>query len=154
MKYRMVGVICGLVMMLMVTNETFAQRGGGGGRGGSGGGRRGGPDPAMMERMNALRTFEIEMIWHDLSIRMDTPGAQLMSLRILVKNATAQKQALIEQAEKSEDWGWLKDQLENSHKQLDKDLMDILSDEYMKTYEKLVKEREKRASEMIGRFRR
>ena len=154
MKYRMVGVICGLVMMLMVTNETFAQRGGGGGRGGSGDGRRGGPDPAMMERMNALRSFEIEMIWHDLSIRMDTPGAQLMSLRILVKNATAQKQALIKQAEKSEDWGWLKDQLENSHKQLDKDLMDILSDEDMKTYEKLVKEREKRASEMIGRFRR
>ena len=28
MKYRMVGLICGLVMMLMVTNETFAQRGG------------------------------------------------------------------------------------------------------------------------------
>jgi len=154
MKYRMVGLICGLVVMLMVTNETFAQRVGAG-RGGSGGGRRGGPGPAMMGRMNALRTFDIEMIWHDLSIRMDTPGAQLMSLRIFVKNATAQKQALIEQAEKSEDWGWLKDQLENSHKQLAKELMDILSDEDMKTYEKLVKERGKRASaEMIGRFRR
>ena len=30
MKYRMVGLICGLVVMLMVTNETFAQRVGAG----------------------------------------------------------------------------------------------------------------------------
>jgi hypothetical protein len=150
MRYRLMAVAFGVVLMLVGTNEAIAQRGGFGG----GGGRRGGPDPAMMERMNALRTFEIEMIWHDLSIRMDTPDTQLLGLRTLVKNASTQKRAMIELAEKSKDWGWVKDQLENSHKQFDKDLKSILSEADMKRYEKLVKEREERASEMMGRFRR
>lgn len=106
MRYRLHLAIIGLIMTAFIIDDAAAQRGGFG----RGGGR--GQNTAMMERMRAVTTFPVDRIWHVLSIRMETTDAQVLQLRAVVKEASSQKDALVEQATKTEDWNWLREQLE------------------------------------------
>ena len=148
MKLRLHLVLLGLIMTALVANDAAAQRGGFG----RGGGR--GQNSAMMERLQAVSTFPIDRIWHVLSIRMDTTDEQVLQLRPVLKEASTQKAALMEQAGKSEDWSWLREQLEANEKQFKEHLKGMLSADEIKTFEKLVEEIARMGQGRQGRFRR
>ncbi len=148
MKYRLNLVVLALIMTAFVVNDATAQRGGFGRSGGRG------QNSAMMERMRAVNTFPVARVWHVLSIQMETADEQVLKLRAVVKEATAQKEALVEQAEKSEDWDWLREQLEESQKRFEKNLQSLLSPDEMKTFSKLSEEASQMRSGGFGRFRR
>lgn len=148
MRYRLHLAILGLIMTAFVANDVTAQRGGFG----RGGGR--GQNNAMIERMRAVSTFPVDRIWHVLSIRMDTTDAQVLQLRAVVKEASSQKTALVEQATKTEDWNWLREQLEANEKQFKENLKGMLSADEIKTFEQLVEEASVLAPGRQGRSRR
>ena len=85
---------------------------------------------------------------------MDTTDEQVLKLRAFAKEASSQKDALMERAKKSEDWSWLRDQLNETSKQFKENLIGILSAEEMKTFEKLAAEAERMPGGGFGRFRR
>lgn len=148
MRYRFhLAVFC-LIMTALVANDADAQRGGFG----RGGGR--GQNSAMMEQMRAVSTFPVSRIWHVLSIRMETTDEQVLQLRTVVKEASAQKAALTEQAAKSEDWNWLREQLEANEKQFKEHLKGMLSADEIETLEKLSEEVSRMAPGRSARFRR
>ena len=149
MRYRLHLAVLGLIMTAFIANDADAQRRGGFGRGG---GR--GPDSAMMERVRAVSTFPIDRIWHVLSIRMETSDEQVLQLRSIVKEASSQKDALVEQAGKSEDWNWLREQLEENEKRFNESLKGMLSADEIKTFEKLSEEASRLLPGRSGRFRR
>ena len=99
-------------------------------------------------------SFPVDRIWHVLSIRMDTTDEQVLKLRAFAKEASTRKDLLMEQAEKSEDWSWLRDQLNETSKQFKENLNGVLSAEEMKTFEKLAEEAEQMPGGGFGRFRR
>ena len=148
MRYRLHLAILGLIMTAFVVNDAAAQRGGFG----RGGGR--GQNNAMMERMRAVSTFPVDRIWHVLSIRMDTTDEQVLQLRAVVKEASTQKVALVEQATKSEDWTWLREQLEANEKQFKENLKGMLSADEIKTFEQLLAEASNLMPDRQGRPRR
>ncbi len=148
MKYSVSTLVLCLLVVAWISGDAIAQRGGMGRFGGRG------PNSDMMERMQAVNTFPVDRIWHVLSIRMDTTDEQVLKLRAFAKEATSQKDALLEQAEKSEDWSWLRDQLNETSKQFRENLKGILSAEEMKTFEKLAEEAERMPGGGFGRFRR
>ena len=148
MKYRIYLAVIGLMMMAYIANDAVAQRGGFGRAGGRG------QNSAMMEQMRAMNTFRVDQIWHVLSIRMDTTDEQVLQLRALVKEASTQKDALLEQARKTEDWNWLREQLEGNEKQFNTNLKGVLSPEAMKTFDKLVEEASRMGRGGSGRSRR
>lgn len=148
MRYRLHLAILGLIMTAFVVNDAAAQRGGFG----RGGGR--GLNNAMMERMRAVTTFPVDRIWHVLSIRMDTTDEQVLRLRAVVKEASTQKAALVEQAMKSEDWNWLREQLEANEKQFKENLRGMLSADEFKTFEQLAEEASSLMPDRQGRSRR
>ena len=147
MRFRLYLLVLGLIMTALVANDAAAQRGGFG-RGGRG------QNTAMMERMRAVTTFPVDRIWHILSIRMDTTDAQVLQLRAVVKEASSQKDALVEQATKSEDWNWLREQLEANEKQFKEKLKGTLSADEIKAFEKLVEEASALVPGRQGRSRR
>lgn len=134
MKYRLHLAILGLIMTAFIVNDADAQRRGLGRMGGRG------QNSAMMEQMRAVSTFPVAQIWHALSIRMDTTDDQVLQLRAVVKEASSQKVALVEQATKTEDWSWLREQLEEREKQFKESLKGMLSADDFKAFEKLVEE--------------
>ncbi len=138
MKYRLHLAVLVLAMAAFVANDVDAQRRGGFGRGGGRG--LSGQNSAMLERMRAVTTFPIDRLWHVLSIRMDMTDEQVLQLRATVKEASSQKAALVEQATKSEDWNWLREQLEENEKRFNESLKGMLASDTIKTYEKLVEE--------------
>lgn len=142
-------LVLGLIMTALVASDATAQRGGFGGRMG---GR--GQNSAMMEQMRAVSTFPVDRIWYVLSIRMDTTDEQVLQLRAVVKEASAQKAALLEQAQKTEDWEWLREQLEGNEKQFKENLKGMLSSDSMKEFEKLVEETSQMGRRGFGRSRR
>ncbi|MDE2845517.1 MAG: hypothetical protein OXO51_02290 [Gemmatimonadota bacterium] len=148
MRYRLHLAILGLIMTAFVVNDAAAQRGGFG----RGGGR--GLNNAMMERMRAVTTFPVDRIWHVLSIRMDTTDEQVLQLRSVVKEASSQKAALVEQAMKSEDWNWLREQLEANEKQFKENLKGMLSADEFKAFEQLAEEASSLMPDRQGRPRR
>jgi len=148
MKYRLHLAILGLILTAFVVNDAAAQRGGFG----RGGGR--GQNSDMMERVRAVSTFPVDRIWHVLSIRMDTTDEQVLQLRAVVKEASSQKIALVEQATKSEDWSWLREQLEANEKQFKENLKGMLSADEIKTFDKLVEEASNLMPDRPGRSRR
>ena len=148
MKYRLHLAILGLIMTAFIANDAVAQRGGFG----RGGGR--GQNSDMMERMRAVTTFPVDRIWHVLSIRMDTTDDQVLQLRAVVKEASSQKIALVEQATKSEDWSWLREQLEANEKQFKENLKGMLSTDEIKAFEQLVEEASSMVPGRLGRSRR
>ena len=148
MRYRLHLAIIGLIMTAFIIDDAAAQRGGFG----RGGGR--GQNTAMMERMRAVTTFPVDRIWHILSIRMETTDAQVLQLRAVVKEASSQKDALVEQATKTEDWNWLREQLEANEKQFKEKLKGTLSADEIKAFEKLVEEASALAPGRQGRSRR
>ena len=85
---------------------------------------------------------------------METTDEKVLKLRALAKEASSQKDALMERAKKSEDWSWLRDQLNETSKQFKENLNGILSAEEMKTFEKLAAEAEQMPGGGFGRFRR
>ena len=147
MRSLMYSVVPCLVLAVWIANDATAQRGGFGRMGGRG------PNSDMMERMQAVSTFPVDRIWHVLSIRMDTTDEQVLKLRAFAKEASTQKDLLMEQAEKSEDWSWLRDRLNETSKQFKENLNGVLSAEEMKTFEKLAEEAEQMPGG-FGRFRR
>ncbi len=148
MRYRLHLAILVLIMTAFIANDAAAQRGGFG----RGGGR--GQNSAMMERMRAVTTFPVDRIWHILSIRMETNDEQVLQLRAVVKEASSQKDALVEQATKTEDWNWLREQLEANEKQFKENLKGTLSGDEIKAFEKLVEETSVLAPGRQGRSRR
>ena len=151
MKYRLHLVVIGLIMMAFIASDTAAQRGGFGRGGGRG---QPGQNSAMMERMRAVSTFPVDRIWHVLSIRMDTTDEQVLKLRSVVKEASSQKVALVEQATKTEDWNGLREQLEANEKQFKENLKGMLSADEIKAFEKLSEETSRMAPGRSGRPRR
>lgn len=152
MRYRLHLAVLGLIMTAFIVNDADAQRRGGFGRGGGRG--QSGPDSAMMERMRAVSTFPVDRIWHVLSIRMDTTDEQVLQLRAVFKEASSQKEALVAQATKTEDWSWLREQLEANEKQFKEKLKGMLSADDIKTLEKMVEEASLMMPGRSGRFRR
>lgn len=148
MKYRLHLAVIGLLMIAYIANDAAAQRGGFGRMGGRG------QNSAMLEQMQAMNTFRVDQIWHVLSIRMDTTDDQVLQLRAMVKEASTQKDALLEQARKSEDWKWLREQLEENEKQFKTNLKGVLSSDAMKTFDKLVEEASQMGRGGFGRPRR
>ena len=148
MRYRLHLAILGLILTAFIANDAAAQRGGFG----RGGGR--GLNSAMMERMRAVTTFPVDRIWHVLSIRMDTTDEQVLQLRAVVKEASTQKIALVEQATKSEDWNWLREQLEANEKQFKENLKGMLSADEFKAFEQLLAEASSLMPDRQGRSRR
>ena len=148
MKYRLHLAVIGLMMITCIANDAAAQRGGFGRAGGRG------QNSAMLEQMQAMNTFRVDQIWHVLSIRMETTDDQVLQLRAMVKEASTQKDALLEQARKSEDWKWLREQLEENEKQFKTNLKGVLSSDAMKTFDKLVEEASQMGRGGSGRFRR
>ncbi|MCY3554201.1 MAG: hypothetical protein OXH56_02655 [Gemmatimonadetes bacterium] len=148
MRYRFHLAVLGLIMTAFIANDVAAQRGGFG----RGGGR--GQNNEMMERVRAVSTFPVDRIWHVLSIRMDTTDQQVLQLRAVVKEASSQKVALVEQATKTEDWNWLREQLEANEKQFMENLKGMLSTDEIKTLEQLVEEASRLVPGMQGRSRR
>lgn len=108
----------------------------------------------IVERMQAVNTFRVERIWYYLGIRMDTTDEQVLQLRIVLKEILSKRDKLFEQAEITEDWGWLRVRLEASQEQFKGALTGILSSEEMKTLETLQKEGELRRRRSPRRFRR
>ncbi len=154
MRSRFYMVVLALIMTVFVANEAAAQRGGFGRPGGPGGPGGRGQNNEMMERMRAVSTFPVDRIWHVLSIRMDTTDEQVLQLRAVVKEASSQKDALLVQAGKSEDWEWLREQLEETEKRFDENLKGMLSPDAMKTFDKLVEETSQMAPGGFGKFKR
>lgn len=152
MKYRLNLILLGLIMAAFIAADADAQRRGGFGRGGGRG--QSGQNSAMIEQMRAMSTFPVARIWHVLSVRMDTTDEQVLQLRAVVKEASTQKEALVEQATKSGDWSWLSEQLEESEKRFNESLKGMLSSDAMKTYEKLVAESSEMGRGRSGRLRR
>lgn len=148
MGFRMHLVVLGLIMTALVASEATAQRGGFGRMGGRG------QNSAMMEQMRAISTFPVDRIWYVLSIRMETTDEQVLALRDVVKEASSQKQALVEQAGKSEDWEWLREQLEENEKQFKENLKGVLSSDEIRAFEKLVEESSPMGRRGSGRSRR
>ena len=148
MKFRLHLAVIGLMMIAYVANDAAAQRGGFGRAGGRG------QNSAMMEQMRAMNTFRVDQIWHVLSIRMETTDDQVLQLRAMVKEASTQKDALLEQARKTEDWNWLREQLEENEKQFKTNLKGVLSSDAMKTFDKLVEEASQMGRGGSGRPRR
>lgn len=148
MKYRLHLAILGLIMTAFIANDAFAQRGGFG----RGGGR--GQNSDMMERVRAVSTFPVDRIWHVLSIRMDTTDQQVLQLRAVVKEASSQKVALVEQARNTEDWNWLREQLEANEKQFKENLKGMLSADEIKVFEQLVEETSRMVPDRQRRSRR
>ena len=148
MKYRLHLAVIGLMMIAYIANDAAAQRGGFGRAGGRG------QNSAMMEQMQAMNTFRVDQIWHVLSIRMDTTDEQVLQLRAMVKEASTQKDALLEQARKTEDWKWLREQLEENEKQFKTNLKGVLSSDAMETFDRLVEEASQMGRGGSGRFRR
>ena len=148
MKYRFHLAVLALIMTAFIVNDVAAQRGGFG----RGGGR--GQNSALMERMQAVNTFPVDRIWHVLSIRMDTTDEQVLQLRAAVKEASSQKEALVEQATKTEDWSGLREQLEGHEKQFKEHLKGMLSTDEIKTLDKLVEETSRMGQGRQGRSRR
>ncbi len=148
MRYRLHLAVLGLIMIAFIANDAAAQRGGFGRQGGRG------QNSAMLEQMRAVSTFPIDRIWHVLSIRMDTTDEQVLQLRSVVKEASSQKAALVEQATKSEDWNWLREQLEANEKRFQEKLKGMLSSDEMKTFSKLVEEASQMGRGGSGRSRR
>ena len=145
MKYRLHLVLLGLVMIAWIASDADAQRRGLGRMGGRG------QNSAMMEQMRAVSTFPVARIWHVLSIRMDTTDEQVLQLRAVVKEASTQKEALVEQATKAGDWSWLREQLEESEKRFRENLKGMLSADDFEAFEKLEEEASRIAP---GRSRR
>ena len=141
-------LVLGLIMTALVASDATAQRGGFGRMGGRG------QNSAMLEQMRAVSTFPVERIWYVLSIRMDSTDDQVLQLRSAVKEASAQKAALVEQAQKTEDWEWLREQLEGNEKQFKENLKGMLSSDTMKEFEKLVEESSQMGRGGSGRSRR
>ena len=135
-------------MTALVASDATAQRGGFGRMGGRG------QNSEMMEQMRAVSTFPVDRIWYVLSIRMDTTDEQVLQLRAVVKEASTQKAALLEQAQKTEDWEWLREQLEGNEKQFKENLKGMLSSDSMKEFEKLVEESSQMGRRGSGRSRR
>lgn len=148
MKYRLYLAILGLIMTAFIANDVAAQRGGFG----RGGGR--GQNSDMMERVRAVSTFPVDRIWHVLSIRMDTTDQQVLQLRAVVKEASSQKVALVEQATKTEDWSWLREQLEANEKQFKENLKGMLSADEIKTFEQMIEEGSRMVPDRQRRSRR
>ncbi len=148
MRYRLHLAVLGLIITAFIANEAIAQRGGFG----RGGGR--GQNSAMMERMRAVTTFPVDRFWHVLSIRMETTDDQVLQLRAVVKEASSQKEALVAQATKTEDWSWLREQLEENEKQFKEKLKATLSADDIKTLEKMVEETSRMMPGRSGRSRR
>ena len=148
MRYYLHLVVLGLIITAFIAGDAAAQRRGSGRMGGRG------QNSAMMEQMRALSTFPVDRIWHVLSIRMDTTDEQVLQLRAVVKEISTQKEALVEQATKTEDWNWLREQLEESEKKFKENLKGMLSSDAMKTYEKLVQESSRMGQGGSGRNRR
>ena len=148
MRYRLHLALIGLVMITFTASEATAQRGGFGRMGGRG------QNSAMMEQMRAVSTFPVDRIWHVLSIRMDTTDEQVLQLRAVVKEASTQKKALVEQATKTGDWNWLREQLEGNEKQFKENLKGMLSADDFKAFEKLAEEASRIAPGRPGRSRR
>ena len=148
MRYRLHLAILGLIMTAFIANDVAAQRGGFGRMGSRG------QNNAMMERVRAVSTFPVDRIWHVLSIRMDTTDEQVLQLRAVVKEASSQKVALVEQATKTEDWNWLREQLEANEKQFKENLKGMLSADEIKTFEQLVEEASRMVPGRQGRARR
>ncbi len=148
MKYRLHLALLGLVMIAYTASEADAQRRGFGRMGGRG------QNSAMMEQMQAVSTFPVTQIWHVLSIRMDTTDEQVLQLRAVVKEASTQKEALVEQARKSGDWNWLREQLEGNEKKFKENLKGMLSADEFKAFEKLAEEASRIAPGRSGRSRR
>ena len=141
-------LVLGLIMTALVASDAAAQRGGFGRMGGRG------QNSAMMEQMRAVSTFPVDRIWYVLSIRMDTTDEQVLQLRAVMKEASTQKAALLEQAQKTEDWEWLREQLEGNEKQFKENLKGMLSSDSMKEFEKLVDESSQMGRRGSGRSRR
>lgn len=148
MKFRLHLAVLGLIITAFVAHDAVAQRGGFG----RGGGR--GQNSAMMERMQSVSTFPVDRIWHVLSIRMDTTDEQVLQLRAVVKEASSQKEALVAQATKTEDWSWLREQLEANEKQFREKLKSTLSADDIKTLDKMVEETSRMMPGRSGRSRR
>lgn len=148
LKSRLYLVALGLIMTAFIANDAAAQRGGFGRWGGRG------QNSAMMERMRSVSTFPVDRIWHILSIRMDTTDEQVLQLRAVVKEASSQKDALVEQAGKTEDWNWLREQLETHEKHFKEKLKGTLSADEIKVFEKLVEAASVLAPGRQGRSRR
>lgn len=148
MGFRLHLVVLGLIMTALVAGDANAQRGGFGRMGGRG------QNSAMMEQMRAVSTFPVDRMWYVLSIRMETTDEQVLQLRAVVKEASSQKQALVEQAGKSEDWEWLREQLEENEKQFKENLKGMLSSDEIKAFEKLVEESSTMGRRGSGRSRR
>lgn len=148
MRYRLHLAVLGLIITAFIANEAVAQRGGFG----RGGGR--GQNSAMMERMQAVSTFPVDRFWHILSIRMETTDEQVLQLRAVVKEASSQKEALVAQATKTEDWSWLREQLEENEKQFKEKLKATLSADDIKTLDKMAEETSRMMPGRSGRSRR
>ncbi len=148
MRYRLHLAILGLILTAFIVNDAAAQRGGFG----RGGGR--GQNNDMMERVRAVSTFPVDRIWHVLSIRMDTTDQQVLQLRAVVKEASSQKVALVGQATKTEDWNWLREQLEANEKQFKENLKGMLSADEIKAFEQLVEEASRMVPDRQRRSRR
>ena len=148
MKYRLHLAVIGLIMIAYVANDATAQRRGFGRLGGRG------QNSAMLEQIQAMNTFRVDLIWYVLSLRMDTTDEQVLQLRALAKEASTQKDALLVQARKTEDWNWLREQLEEKEKQFKTDLKGVLPSDVMKTFDKLVEEASQMGRDGAGRFRR
>ena len=148
MRYFLHLAILGLIMTAFIANDAVAQRGGFG----RGGGR--GQNSDMMERVRAVSTFPVDRIWHVLSIRMDTTDQQVLQLRAVVKEASTQKIALVEQAAKTEDWNWLREQLEANEKQFKENLKGMLSADEIKAFEQLVEDASRMVPDRQRRSRR
>ena len=148
MKYRLHLAVIGLIMIAYIANDATAQRRGFGRAGGRG------QNSAMLEQIQAMNTFRVDLIWYVLSLRMDTTDEQVLQLRALAKEASTQKDALLEQARKTEDWNWLREQLQENEKQFKTDLKGVLPSDTMKTFDKLVEEVSQMGRGGSGRFRR
>lgn len=132
--------------------DAWAQRPGGpGGPGGFGGpGRQGvAINPA---RMMALRAFDIETIWTDLSFRITLSDVQLASLRSTLQPMWKNREQLMADAQKTNDWEWLQDQLKPMKAKFEEKLKTVLTEDQQKEYTRLEQERQKRFEEQRGRF--
>ena len=75
-------------------------------------------------------------------------------MRAVVKEASSQKEALVAQATKTEDWNWLREQLEENEKQFKEKLKAALSSDDIKTLEKMAEETSRMMPGRSGRSRR
>lgn len=136
-----------VLLLLTAMADAMAQR-----PGGLGGPGRPGPDPAMMGRMMALRAFDIETIWLDLTFRMDVNDDQIARIRSILQPMWKDREKLVADAQKTNDWEWLQDQLKPMKTRFEEKLKTVLTDDQQKEYTRLEQERQKRFEEQRSRF--